>query len=40
MQTTLICLIVVAIIIFILDRREKAEDSELQRGFRSHFIIN
>ncbi|KYK63191.1 FG-GAP repeat-containing protein [Toxoplasma gondii TgCatPRC2] len=38
--TTLICLIVVAIIIFILDRREKAEDSELQRGFRSHFIIN
>ncbi|KAL8446401.1 hypothetical protein Emed_004855 [Eimeria media] len=38
--TTVICLLLVALIIFILDRKEKAEDSEQQRGFRSHFIVN
>ncbi|OEH76933.1 T-cell immunomodulatory [Cyclospora cayetanensis] len=38
--TTLVCLLLVALVIFILDRKEKAEDSEQQRGFRSHFIVS
>ncbi|GAW81269.1 T-cell immunomodulatory protein homolog precursor [Plasmodium gonderi] len=36
---TLICLTVIGILIFILDRREKVEDSKEEMGFKSHFVI-
>ncbi|VWU51364.1 conserved protein, unknown function [Hepatocystis sp. ex Piliocolobus tephrosceles] len=36
---TLICLTVIGIIIFILDRKEKIQDSQEERGFKSYFVI-
>ncbi|SCN62525.1 conserved Plasmodium protein, unknown function [Plasmodium chabaudi chabaudi] len=36
---TLICLSVIGILIFILDRKEKVEDSKEEMGFKSHFVI-
>ncbi|SBT77382.1 conserved Plasmodium protein, unknown function [Plasmodium ovale] len=36
---TLICLTVIGILIFILDRKEKVEDSKEEMGFKSHFVI-
>eukprot|EP01066_Platyproteum_vivax_P018077 Platyproteum_vivax@DN7484_c0_g1_i7.p1 len=35
---TVVCLLVVGAVIFILDRREKMEDSQMQQTFRVHFI--
>lgn len=36
---TLICLSVIGVLIFILDRKEKVEDSKEELGFKSHFVI-
>lgn len=36
---TLICLIIIGLLIFILDRKEKSEDMKEEKGFKSHFVI-
>lgn len=36
---TLICLAIIGLLIFILDRKEKIEDLKEERGFKSHFVI-
>lgn len=40
LQSTIVTLFIVGALIFLLDRKEKAEDLVEHRGFRSHFIIN
>lgn len=36
---TLICLAIIGLLIFILDRKEKIEDLKEEKGFKSHFVI-